>query len=97
MMAKRRANGEGCIYRRSDGRWVGQYYVSPGKKKAVSGKTQREVVIKLRNALRELEFEKMNLWSAKIMKGDIVFYVTGQTKAELIEKILSEMNGGDYE
>src|SRR5215210_3356623 len=31
MMAKKRGNGEGSIYRRIDGRWVGQYLVHTAK------------------------------------------------------------------
>ena len=30
-MAKRRGNGEGSIYKRNDGRWVGQYLVYTAK------------------------------------------------------------------
>ena len=42
-MPKRRAKGEGSIYRRDDGLWVGQLYMPSGKKKVKYGKTQREV------------------------------------------------------
>ena len=47
-MRKRRvANGEGCIYQRSDGQWVGSLSVrQPGggrKRKVVYGRTQKEV------------------------------------------------------
>jgi len=60
MMAKRRANGEGCIYRRPDGRWIGQYTVSPGKKKSVSGKTPREAYEKMKVAQRGLLLERIS-------------------------------------
>jgi hypothetical protein len=30
-VAKRRGNGEGSIYKRNDGRWVGQYLVYAAK------------------------------------------------------------------
>ena len=42
-MGKRRAKGEGSIYRRTDGRWVAQLYLASGKKLVKYGKTQREV------------------------------------------------------
>ena len=56
-MAKRRANGEGSIGKRSDGRWEGRYTAGydpeTGKRivKSVLGKTQAEVKEKLRKAL----------------------------------------------
>ena len=58
-MAKRRANGEGSIRKRSDGRWEGRYTAGydpeTGKRivKSVLGKTQAEVKEKLRKALEE--------------------------------------------
>ena len=57
-MAKRRANGEGSIRKRSDGRWEGRYVAGhdeSGKpiRKNVLGKTQAEVRNKLKTALEE--------------------------------------------
>ncbi len=57
-MAKKRANGEGSIRKRSDGRWEGRYtagYGPDGKRiiKNVLGKTQAEVREKLSKALEE--------------------------------------------
>lgn len=49
---KRRGKGEGSIYRRGDGRWVGQYEVN-GKRRYVSGKTRAEVTKKLTKAIAE--------------------------------------------
>ena len=52
-MAKKRANGEGSIRKRSDGRWEGRYTAGydpeTGKRitKNVLGKTQAEVKEKL--------------------------------------------------
>ena len=60
-MAKRRANGEGNIRKRKDGRWEGRYTAGhdpvTGKiiYKNVLGKTQDEVRKKLRQALGESE------------------------------------------
>ena len=57
-MPKRRANGEGSIRKRKDGRWEGRYtagYDKDGKviTKNVLGKTQAEVKDKLRNAIED--------------------------------------------
>ncbi len=58
-MAKRRANGEGTIRKRADGRWEGMYTVGKnpetGKQifKNVLGKTQKEVKDKLKKAIEE--------------------------------------------
>ena len=58
-MAKKRANGEGNIRKRKDGRWEGRYTVgydpSTGKRiiKNVLGKSQAEVKEKLQSAIRE--------------------------------------------
>ena len=58
-MAKKRANGEGNIRKRADGRWEGRYtagyYPETGKRiiKNVLGKTQAECKAKLKNAIEE--------------------------------------------
>ncbi|MBM6923688.1 site-specific integrase [Hydrogenoanaerobacterium saccharovorans] len=58
-MAKKRANGEGSIRKRSDGRWEGRYTAGydpeTGKRitKNVLGKTQAEVKEKLAKAIEE--------------------------------------------
>ena len=57
-MQKRRANGEGNIRKRKDGRWEGRYtagYDANGKAitKNVLGKTQAEVKDKLRAAIED--------------------------------------------
>ena len=58
-MAKRRANGEGNIRKRADGRWEGRYTAgrNPATGKAVYknvlGKTQAEVKEKLKKAIEE--------------------------------------------
>ena len=59
-MAKKRANGEGSIRKRSDGRWEGRYtvgYAENGKVKMknVLGKTQAEVKEKLKAKLEEIK------------------------------------------
>ena len=58
-MAKRRANGEGSIRKRADGRWEGRYTVGHDPKtgkqqfKNVLGKTQAEVKEKLKVAIEK--------------------------------------------
>src|ERR671917_2621450 len=50
----RRGNGEGSIYRRKDGRWVGQYlvYTAKGPKyRYLYGKTRAAVAEKLAKAI----------------------------------------------
>ena len=60
-MAKKRANGEGSIRKRKDGRWEGRYTAGydakTGKRitKNVLGKTQAEVREKLKKALEECQ------------------------------------------
>lgn len=58
-MAKRRANGEGSIRKRKDGRWEGRYTAGydtdTGKRiiKNVLGKTQAEVKDKFKAAVED--------------------------------------------
>jgi integrase len=74
-MAKRRANGEGNIRKRSDGRWEGRYTAGrnpeTGKPvyKNVLGKTQAEVKAKLKAAIEE---------SASLDVMNAEQYTTGQ-------------------
>jgi integrase len=52
-VSKRRGNGEGSIYKRNDGSWVGQYLVHTAegpKYRYLYGKTRREVDEKLTRA-----------------------------------------------
>jgi integrase len=46
-MPKRRANHEGTIYRRKDGRWVAAVMLPGGRRKSYYGKTRQEVAQKL--------------------------------------------------
>jgi integrase len=48
---KKKANGEGSIYPRKDGRYVGQYTDRQGKTRYIYGKTQKDVREKLTRAL----------------------------------------------
>jgi integrase len=55
----KRANGDGSIYQRSDGRWCGAYYVPDGKggetRKYVYGKDRDEVRVKLTEVVRAVD------------------------------------------
>ena len=62
-MAKRRANGEGSLRRRSDGRWEARYYdereIDPNRqRKSIIGKTQKEVKEKLKAAIAGMDQAK---------------------------------------
>src|SRR5918998_4637016 len=54
-MTKRRANGEGSVYQRSNGRYVGEYEDANGKRRYVSGKSKADVRAKLKEKLKEKE------------------------------------------
>src|SRR5258708_1987152 len=52
-MAKR-GRGEGTVFQRKDGRWVGEITLEDGTRKSLYGKTQEEAITKLKQA----EYEK---------------------------------------
>jgi integrase len=54
-MTKRRARGEGSVCLRKDGRCIGEYDGTNGKRQCVSGRTLAEVRAKLRKALADRE------------------------------------------
>ena len=72
-MPKRRANGEGNIRKRKDGRWEGRYTVGhdpeTGKAiiKNVLGKTQTEVKEKLKKAIADSQRLDMNRTMSSIL------------------------------
>ncbi len=55
MGKRKRGNGEGSIYRRMDGRWVGQYLprTDSAKYRYIYGKTRAEVAEKLAKAIAD--------------------------------------------
>jgi integrase len=53
--ARRRANGEGTITQRKDGRWEARISLEDGKRKVLYGKTQRAVRDKLIAARRQVQ------------------------------------------
>lgn len=52
-MAKRRANGEGSIYKRKDGLWAAEYFDNTGKRRQLYGKSQQIVKDKLKEAIKQ--------------------------------------------
>lgn len=79
-MARRRGNGEGSIYKRTDGRWVGQYlvYTAKGPKyRYIYGKTRQAVAEKLAKAISERD-------------GGLVFDSGKLTVAEYMDRWLRE-------
>jgi hypothetical protein len=52
-VTKRRANGEGSVYQRGNGRYVGEYDDENGRRHYVSGKNKVEVRAKLSEKLAE--------------------------------------------
>lgn len=51
-MTSRRANNEGSIYKRPDGRWVASVTLPQGRRKYFYGKTRQDVAIRLTAALK---------------------------------------------
>jgi len=52
-MTKRRGHGEGAIYQRTDGRWVGRLVLPDGRRKSYYAKTRKEAGDKLKQAIRD--------------------------------------------
>lgn len=75
----RRAKGEGSIYRRKDGRWVGEYYDANGRRRYVSGKSKRDTSVRLARAIAEREFDAQNLTLAEYL-GEWLDSIRGTMK-----------------
>ena len=79
-MSKKRGNGEGSIYRRKDGRWVGQYtiYTATGPKyRYLYGKTRAAVAEKLTKAMAD-------------RNGGLIFDAGNLTVGEYLDRWLSD-------
>ena len=92
-MAKKRANGEGSIRKRtSDGRWEGRYTAGhdpvTGKaiRKNVLGKTQAEVREKLRKAIEESQRLDMSRTGVHTVKSWIEMWYEVYAEPRLREK-----------
>jgi integrase len=76
----KRGNGEGSIYRRKDGRWVGQYTVQTAdgpKYRYIYGKTRQTVAERLTKAMADRD-------------GGLVFDAGNITVGEYLERWLSD-------
>lgn len=60
----KRANGEGSIYKRTDGRWCGAYYDAEFNRRYVYGKTQAEARKKLK-AMQETRTVKNKAYTVE--------------------------------
>jgi integrase len=96
MAKKRRGNGEGSIFRRKNGRWVGQYtiYTANGpKRKTLSGKTRAEVVARLADAITDREaglvFDAGNLTLGEYLNRWLVNSVQDSVRRRTYESYLS--------
>jgi integrase len=79
-MAKKRGNGEGSIYQRKDGRWVGQYTVHTAKGSKycyIYGKTRKGVAEKLAKAMADRD-------------GGLIFDAGKITVAEYLDRWLAD-------
>jgi integrase len=79
-LSRKRGNGEGSIYRRKDGRWVGQYtvYTAKGPKyRYLYGKTRAAVAEKLTKAMAD-------------RNGGLVFDAGKMTLGEYLDRWLSD-------
>ena len=85
-MAKKRANGEGSIRKRKDGRWEGRYTAghdsATGKTiyKNVLGRTQAEVKEKLKRAIEDsakLDMSKVGQYTVALQNGVDIKTVSG--------------------
>ncbi len=83
-MAKKRGNGEGSVYRRKDGLWVGQYKVptpqGTKKTKYIYSKTRKEAASKLAAAVAERD-------------SGVVYDSGNTTVAEYLQEWLRSVRG----
>src|SRR5215218_2971185 len=92
-MAKKRGNGEGSIYQRTDGRWVGQYLVHTAtgpKYRYLYGKTRAVVAEKLTKAMADrnggLIFDAGNLTVGKYLDSWLSDSVRGTVRPSTFER-----------
>jgi integrase len=92
-VSKKRGNGEGSIYRRKDGRWVGQYtiYTAKGPKyRYLYGKTRAAVAEKLTKAMADrnggLIFDAANLTVGEYLDSWLSDSVRGTVRPSTFER-----------
>ncbi len=75
----RRDKGDGSVYQRSNGRYVGEYTDANGKRRYVSGKNKPEVKAKLKEAIKNKE-EGVSFDASKLTFGDYLDQWLASTK-----------------
>lgn len=87
----KRSNGEGTIYKRSDGRWCGAFYDdSPNPKRHfVYGKTQAEVKKKLQDKRINTQLENYNVGSSQTLAQWMIYFLENYKANELKETTYS--------
>ena len=105
-MTRRRGRGEGSVYRRKDGRCIGEYEDANGKRRYVSGTMKAEVRQKLRKLLADrdegIAYDSENLtvgaYLDRWLEAVKYYYVTPnipttetiQRHLESVEKLVTE-------
>lgn len=90
----KRANGEGTIFKRKDGRWCGEYYddAPTPKRHILYGKTQAEV----RKKLKERQMhpgEELSKESSYTLEKWVLFYLENYKKNEVKETTFNSYMG----
>lgn len=81
----RRDKGDGSIYQRSNGRFVGEYTDANGKRRYVSGKDKNDVKAKLKEALKNKD-EGVSYDAGTLAFGDFLDRWLGSTKGTIRER-----------
>jgi integrase len=84
-VTKRRGNGEGSVYRRKDGRCVGECEDANGKRRYISCKTKAEVRAKLRKLLADRD-EGIAYDSENLTVGDYLDRWLGAVKGSVRDR-----------
>ena len=87
-MSKKKANGEGSICKRSDGRYMARYTVD-GKRKAIYGTTHEEVRTKLNEILNE-----MKRTNANTSKSLELLQIAMENQTEMLKRHDEHFNDG---
>lgn len=81
----RRDKGDGSIYQRSNGRWIGEYTDANGKRRYVSGKDRNDVKAKLKTKLKDKE-EGVSYDAGTLTFGDYLDKWLDSTKGTIRER-----------
>ncbi len=81
---KRRGHGEGSIYyREGEKRWVASFVLENGKRKYLTGKTQKEALEKLRKAQREYEQGMLATGTRQTVKQYLEYWLEDVHKSRI--------------